>query len=140
VFHQSIAAYVLLDRKDPAGARAAALRAIAIVEHALGPDNPLRAYPELVVGKTELALGHPAAAIAPIERALALTLAPEASTDPHNIANMRLFLAHARWDAPGGDRARARTLAQQALAAFEAEGDAAKGMQADVRAWLRAHP
>ena len=64
-------------------------------------------------------------------------------TKPGLLASSRFALARALWDAPaaeGGDRARARALAEQAREAFAVETRPADQSLAKVDAWLAAHP
>jgi anti-sigma factor RsiW len=74
-------------------------------------------------------------ALAPMEEALAFQEG-EAGV-PRELAAARLVVAQALW-ATGGDRARARRLAELAIEAYRAEGDTAREDLRAARAWLSA--
>ncbi|HYH96080.1 tetratricopeptide repeat protein, partial [Hyalangium sp.] len=103
----------------------------AIHEKALGPKHPDLANPLLALGEVLLAQARPAAALAPLERAL--TLAPEG----HIRAAMQFALARALWDARPPERTRAVTLATQARDYWKGIGMASE--VATASQWLAAH-
>ncbi len=115
------------DEKQFARAKEAYGRAIEILQTALGPEHPLVAYPLTGLGASEVALGHAAAGVAPLERALAIRQVPDA--DPAERAETELALAEA---VAGSDAARARTLARAAAARWAALG--ARGAKDAARA------
>jgi hypothetical protein len=110
---------------DAAHALAEGQTGQAILERALGPDNPWLSINLLDVARAELALGRAADAAGAAERAVALATAGGTG----NIGEARLVLAEALWATPA-TRGRARELATVAAAAH-AEG---------ADAWLTAHP
>jgi tetratricopeptide (TPR) repeat protein len=86
-------------------------RSLAIREAALHGDSP--SAPTLTtVGEALLGLNRAREAQPLLEKALA-TLQAETAPNPLELANVRFDLARALWDG-GGDRGRARTLAQAA--------------------------
>jgi hypothetical protein len=87
------------------------------------------------IGETHLAAKRPTEAIAPLERGLALTAANPSHRS--HAAVLRFLLARALWDA-GRDRKRARTLAEEAAAAYADLGD--DKARAELVTWLAAHP
>jgi tetratricopeptide (TPR) repeat protein len=109
--------------------------AIAIYEK-LGSKARLTMAPYLNVGEVELERGHPAAAVAPLERALAIEESAGGGP-PADRAEVKLALARALWDAHG-DRRRAVTLAREAHALYSGEAGSKEEL-ARVDAWLTAH-
>jgi tetratricopeptide (TPR) repeat protein len=101
-------------------AKTAYERALAIRTQLGGPDSPDLADCEAGLGEVALAQHDPAAAIAHVERALALRSGPDA--DPTNVAVMRLELARSL-AAAHRDPARATQLLRDARAAFVTAGD-----------------
>jgi len=103
---------------------------------------PLGWIGEALTGEGDdlLDLGRPHDAIAPLERALALRQTPDA--DPEDRAKTSLELARALWDG-GGDRTRARTLAEAARTTFAPVAAKYGAFHADALAdadrWLAAH-
>ncbi len=83
-------------------------RAITLLERTHDPGFTGLAKPLTGQGLLGLAAGRPADAVAPLERALALGVA-----DPGKLAELRLALARALWDAKV-DRPRAHALVLQA--------------------------
>jgi tetratricopeptide (TPR) repeat protein len=107
-------------------------RALDILAPALGATNRYVSMPLVGLGTSHLALGDPHAALAPLERAVAILEAhPE---DKSELAEARFALARAVWDSHGS-ASRARTLARAARAGFgTASLDRANARAAD--AWL----
>ena len=122
--HQNLAE-LALEAGDHAAARAHALAAVAGYEASVGADHRDLVVPLWLVGRVALAERRPQAAIAPLERALAL---PE--IEPLQAAELRFVLAQALW-AAGKDRRRALELARAALAAQEDDDG-----RAPIAAWL----
>ncbi len=116
----------------PTEARAHFQEALRHWERSLGPNHPALAFALLGIGKSLLAEGDAAAAVAPIERALALRKAGE--VDTAYLAETRFALARALWLADPGERPRARALAEQAQALAVAKQDPT------LAAWLAEHP
>ncbi|MEZ4451846.1 MAG: serine/threonine-protein kinase [Nannocystaceae bacterium] len=116
-------------------ARALYERAIAVAEGTLGPEHPLVAASLNGLAEVLLAQHRPADALAAAERAVRIGEAGE--VPPERLAESRLTLARALWEVAAGptrerDRARARSLAQQALDALR-DGDRVRG---EVEAFL----
>jgi tetratricopeptide (TPR) repeat protein/predicted Ser/Thr protein kinase len=122
---------------DPARAEPMFRRALAISEKALGPDHRDGAYELIGLGQSLLAQRRAKEAIAPLERALALWSARE--SDHERAAEARFHLARALWDG-GGDRARARREAEQALSVLSPGSPRTYTRPAEIEAWLAAHP
>ena len=124
---------------QPADSLADDRAAVAIYDRR---SPPLGWISEALTGEGDdlLDLGRPRDAIAPLERALALRSTPDA--DPEDRAKTSLELARALWDG-GGDRTRARTLAEAArttLAPIAAKyGAFHADALADADRWLAAH-
>jgi len=108
--------HVLEVRHRHAEALAAATRARAIFEAALGPAHLYTADALALMGKAQLGLHAVAAAIASLEPALARGEAGHA--DPADLADMRLSLAQAL-QARGAAPQRTRELAQAARSFYE---------------------
>jgi hypothetical protein len=95
------------------------------------------------VGLADLALAQarPADALPLARRALDVR---EAVPVPgHELAEVRVLLARALWDAPveaGRDRAAAIVLAEQARDGLRRSGRHAATQLADVERWIAAHP
>ena len=114
-------------------------RAVRILEQKQGVDFVELSKPLTGQGQLELARGRPAAALAPLERAL--TLRDDQSRDVVELAELRLALARALWDS-ATDRPRARGLAvraRDALAVAPATPPLTARLQ-EVDAWLAEHP
>ncbi|WAS90654.1 serine/threonine-protein kinase [Nannocystis punicea] len=115
-------------------------RALATIEKVLGPEHPMVTYPLVGLGRVDVERGRPAAAIAPLERAVALR--ERGDEAPDVVADAHFALAEALWDAPppaGRDRSRAHALATRALAEYRAAGSAGQQVIPEVEAWLRGH-
>ncbi|HWB77270.1 MAG TPA: serine/threonine-protein kinase [Nannocystaceae bacterium] len=139
--HPSVAALLtnlagaLIKTGDPAGAEKLYHRAIAIWEGALGQDHPTLAHPLVGLATIALDRGDATAALPFAERAHALR--SREGTQPEAIAETQFLLARALWDT-GGDRVRARELAEQAAAFWREHPD--KVAEPDTpAAWLAAH-
>ncbi|HWB75411.1 MAG TPA: hypothetical protein VG755_10650, partial [Nannocystaceae bacterium] len=85
------------------------------------------------LGEAKLALGEPAEAIAPIERALALREAKK--LDPLELARTKFSLARALM-AAGRDRDRALVLARAAVAEYRTLGPRSDDWLTDAEKWL----
>ncbi|MCH9682170.1 MAG: tetratricopeptide repeat protein [Deltaproteobacteria bacterium] len=114
--------------------------ALTLLDEGLVPaGNPILANVLLPLGRSLRANEQPAAAIAPLERALKIRI--DADESVARQAVIRFELAQALWDG-GGDRDQARALARQAVTGFGGEAHAER--LARVRAWLgsrsRSHP
>jgi serine/threonine-protein kinase len=109
-------------------------RARIIWERELGLENLNLAYALTGIGISYLAENNPASALVPLERAFKIREAQE--TDQGKRGETRFALARALWDA-NRDRARARTLAEEARESFAKT--AAKTNIAEVDSWLVAH-
>ena len=94
-------------------------------------DNPALAIDLLGVGRAQLMLKQPQAAVEPLSHALKLR---ETSEDLAEVAAVRFELARALWDAKPDERERAASLAADALNATP--GD----RQSEVSKWIAAHP
>ncbi|MCX4241964.1 serine/threonine-protein kinase [Paraliomyxa miuraensis] len=112
-------------------------RAIGVWERSMGPGYPKIAM--ALVGLAELALerGDHEAARAPAVRALELRESGQVASE--QLAEARFLLARVLWPEPG-ERARARSLAEQARVSFENSSEFYAGHAADVAQWLDRHP
>jgi len=108
-------------------------RALALDEHALGPTHPDLSYSLTGIGLAELLLDHPDRAVAALERALAVR---GEIGDRSEVGELRFGLARALV-ASGGDRTRARALAEQAVADLSRDVD--RPTARAIEAWLRQH-
>jgi Tfp pilus assembly protein PilF len=111
-------------------------RALLVLEKALGADHPNLAEPLLGLAIIDMAQEHPGLARAHAERAVLVSEASESS--PDRLASSRFALARALWHYEA-ERARARTLAEQARDAFVEHGKGREGDLAEVEAWLTEH-
>jgi eukaryotic-like serine/threonine-protein kinase len=127
-------AAVLIHAKRYQDARPHLERSLKIYAKTM-PDAPEVAFPLTSLGAVELHLGLPAAAIAPLERAL--TLRDANHVDPQYGAETRFALAQALWQS-GRDRRRALTLAREAQQTYEKLGSRWQKELAGVKAWLAA--
>ena len=106
-------------------------RAVKIMEDTHGKEHTRLAEPLTGLAESLLAARRPAEALAPLERALAIT-APR--PEFHVVVVwQRFLLAQALWDS-GGDRSRARALAEQVASDPESAKDAT--FLAKVQGWL----
>jgi tRNA A-37 threonylcarbamoyl transferase component Bud32/tetratricopeptide (TPR) repeat protein len=110
-------------------------RSLAILERDLGKDHPNLAYPLTGLGISLVGQGKARAALAPLERALALRT--RSGADPTVTAETQFGLATAVADARHDLRA-AQALAQAARAAF-AGAPGKQRRRSEVDAWLAAH-
>jgi tetratricopeptide (TPR) repeat protein len=117
-------------------ARALFNAALAVSKKEFPPDHPDVGDSLNGVGASYLGQGKPEPALAPLERALAIR--EKSGAEPPHIGETRFLLARALWDS-GGDRARARALAQAARAAY---GDKApwSGKVVAIESWIAQHP
>jgi len=116
-------------------------RAAALWREALGEDNPQLAVALTRSGIVLCAAGRTREALAPLERALVLRSA--ASIDPFDRGETRFALAQALGQLPagrGGELARARELATDALEDYRKGGERAANERAEVERWLADHP
>ncbi len=107
--------------------------ALSIYAEAYGEDHPAAAYPLTAAGNCHLALGDPAAAVAPLREAQRLRVT--AGTDPVMLADTRFALARALWSS-GVDRAGAVAAAGQARADLAGQEELHPETVARVEAWL----
>jgi tetratricopeptide (TPR) repeat protein len=110
-------------------------RVRGLVEARRGPGHIDLAAPLIGLGKVALSLGQASRAIELVEAALAIAERDTDRVPPRQLAEIRFVLARALW-AGGGDPARARSLARQAL-----DGQVGrKGPEpTEIRAWLARH-
>ena len=128
---------VVAAQGDHARARELFEHSITLGDATLGPEHPEVARPLSHFGLMLVDTGHPEEAIEHLQRAEAIFL-DTVGEDHADTSGVRFDLARALWDG-GGDRTRARTLAEQALAAAEKAGPEASKEQAQYGAWLRDH-
>ena len=110
-------------------------------EVALGDEHPNLAYALTGVGKSLSSFDRHEEAVVQLERALALRL--KHGVGRSLLAKTRLALAEALWnaaEAKGGDRPRARRLAQDVLIDYAGDNKAEMVKRASVGEWLEAHP
>ena len=121
-------------------ARSGYQRAVKIFEGRFGGDHPNVAQGLDELAEVHVALGDYREALVAYERVRTIAAADKAN--PTELARSEFALARTLWNAPadaGGDRARARTLSEQALAGYTAAGtDKAKAAER-VQAWLSEH-
>lgn len=117
------------EREHLSAAYEAFERGRAILEGAEDEDPQRMAELLRGQGRVLLAQERPAEAVVPLERAVELHRAHD-STRPHVRAKAEALLARALWDS-GGDRARARSMAEAALTDHED--------RAQVQRWLDEH-
>jgi tetratricopeptide (TPR) repeat protein len=112
--------------------------ALAIDERALGPAHPQVATDLSAVGFVYVDSYREVEARPFFERSLAIFEDGERGS-PNSLAWTRFGLARALWPDPG-QRVRARTLAEQALAAYDGGAVRDEEERAEIAAWLREHP
>jgi eukaryotic-like serine/threonine-protein kinase len=122
----------------PAIARDAFQRAIALA----GATGHAQDSPELAplyagLGQAQLKAGDSAAALATLEHALAQWGGSQVSR--HLIPQTKFALAQALWQVPGGDHARARTLAEEARKEFLANQGPWLPLAKEVERWQKTH-
>ena len=106
--------------------------ALAIKERTLPPQDPNLSFSHDGIGQCLLGLGRAQDAVNELELALALR-----GNEPVPRADTRFALARALWEL-GKERGRARELATQAQADYQAGGR--KEKDAEVERWLASHP
>jgi tetratricopeptide (TPR) repeat protein len=119
----------------PVDAIAAFERSMKILIDALGPDHVVLAHDWYGIGLAELARGRARVAVKWLEQAVARRDRAGAELDRNEQAEARAALARALV-AAGGDRARARTLAEQAIAAWTDLGDNFDKRRVELERWL----
>lgn len=122
---------------DIRGALAHYRQAAEVFEQALGRDHYLTADGYLGIGLASIDLGRPAEAVAALEAALEIREAVE--EDPRPLAATRFALARALVLA-GGERRRARELAQAAREGFREAGERSRKELEEVDGWLIENP
>jgi len=126
---------LLINLGRPAEALAQLEWALKLQRETLGEDHPDSGAYLTGIGVTFTEMGRPAEAIAPLTSAIALF--ERRPRDARYLGAARNELARALWDS-GGDRVRARGLAESAAAIFREEQDAR--LLREVETWLAAHP
>jgi eukaryotic-like serine/threonine-protein kinase len=131
----------LLDRAEALldlGKHATALSLLARTEQtalaAYSPTSPAVARLYATMGNASLGLGKQAAALASLERALAIL--EVAQIDPGRVAATRFALAKAVWST---DRKRASELVQRAVAELDEAAPRWANTRHDAVAWLASH-
>ncbi|MBX7078784.1 MAG: serine/threonine-protein kinase [Nannocystaceae bacterium] len=129
---------ILQGRLDEAEARLVA--AVAGYETLYAADDPVQGWPQLALGRVELQRRRPDRALPHLERAAAAFASDQISVGDR--AEVGRLHAEALWQ--GGDRSRARAVAQAALAELEALPQplvpAFARRRSDLQAWLRERP
>jgi tetratricopeptide (TPR) repeat protein len=133
-------AKVLYDQEEYAQSEAEQRAALAIYEAALGPDHPDTMTSRSDLADVVLAQGRPAEALVLAEQSWAQR--GDEGVLIENRAYAASVLADALWDVegPARDRARARQLAQEALASYREAGDPYAADVERVEHWLETHP
>jgi tetratricopeptide (TPR) repeat protein/predicted Ser/Thr protein kinase len=103
-------------------------------ERSLGPNHPALAFALLGIGKSHLARDDAEAALAPLERALALRTAGDVGAK--NLVEARHQLARALWAARPAERPRARALVEDARRLVADE----LASYPELDHWLADHP
>lgn len=130
---------LLLHRGDAASALPYCRRAVEIGRATMPEQHPVRAYHLICLAGALREQGHVRDAIAAYDEALAIRQA--AGSSPTAVAEVHRGLAKARWQlGTKADRAAARALAKQAIAAFRAGGEEHREQVDDLEDWLRKHP
>ena len=119
----------------PADAIAAFERSGRIIGAALGEDHVVMAHVWYGLGQAELARGRAGVAVSWLERAVERRDRAGADLDRNEQAEAREALARALV-AAGGDRRRARTLAEQAIAAWQELGENFDARRTTAATWL----
>ncbi|MCY1060752.1 tetratricopeptide repeat protein [Nannocystis sp. SCPEA4] len=127
---------VLINTARPAEAKEQLEWALALQRETLGEDHPDTGAYLTGIGISLTEMGRPAEAIAPLEAAIALF--ERRPRDARYLGAARNELARALWDS-GGDKLRARGLAESAAAIFRAQPEAERLLR-EVETWLAAHP
>jgi tetratricopeptide (TPR) repeat protein/predicted Ser/Thr protein kinase len=122
---------------EPAVALPAFTRAVAIVEKNSGAEA-LELTPLLTgLGQAQLSTGDAAGAVKTLERALRIW--GERQNYRHLLPSAHFALARALWET-GGDKARARALAEKARQAFLDNKGPWLPLASEVAAWQKSHP
>jgi tetratricopeptide (TPR) repeat protein len=108
-------------------------RALTILQKGLTPDHSLIASALASNAIADVKLHHAARALPVLERTL--TMPTQNAVD---LGQRRFWLASALWDS-GGDRVRARKLAQQARTECASGGEDTKKDVTEIDAWIAAH-
>jgi eukaryotic-like serine/threonine-protein kinase len=112
-------------------------RGLKLLARGLGEESGELSVARECIGEALIDSGHPVAARAELDRALASV--SELDSDPRTIAALRFHLGRALWSTPA-KRARARQLVDTALESLRrAEGDH-RALIGRARAWLESHP
>ncbi|MDQ3266217.1 MAG: tetratricopeptide repeat protein, partial [Myxococcota bacterium] len=117
----------------PQAALAQFQRSRTLTEQLHGPDHPDLAPALLGIGKAKLALGTPREAVPVLERAVELA---RRKPLPGRTEEAQFQLARALWTA-GGDRPRARTLAEEAARSLDGQESQVR-LQQEISGWLAA--
>jgi eukaryotic-like serine/threonine-protein kinase len=125
---------IQLANGKPLDALAAYQRALGIREKSTDPTSADRATALAGIGLAELRL-HGRTSIAPLEKAVSLKDASR--LNPLGLANAQFALAQALWGG-GGSRERARSLALEALHAYQGAAVSQSG-GTQAAEWLRQH-
>jgi eukaryotic-like serine/threonine-protein kinase len=123
----------LLALGKPEAAQRDFAQALEILQRSLGPDDGDLALPLKGLGLALLSRGLPRDAEVPLERALGLTLRVDAP-DPQELAEIRWGLARAL--RASGNGARARELAEAAIAGYRTLGSESADRVREVTRWL----
>jgi len=107
--------------------------ALQIGKKQLPARHPIHAYHLNCVANSLLGMGQPVEAIAPLEQALTLQIAPN---DPSVRATLQFALARALRQS-GRDQPRAQKLAQQALQGFTSAGEHRQDNVTEIKQWLK---
>ena len=117
-------------------ARALFNSALAVWNKELAPDHSYFGDSYNGIGRSYLGQDAPESALAPLERALAIR--EKSGAEPSQIGETRFLLARALWDS-GRDRARARTLAEAAKAAYGEKAQWRDKVE-PIDRWIAQHP
>ncbi len=114
-----------------------ALRALRIYEGKLGEHHHRLRGPLLSLATAQLARGDHAAALVTAERALELS--EESPGSKRGEARARFIVAKSRWQS-AATRPEALEAAREAQRLAQSAGSGAAALNADIDAWLEAHP
>jgi tetratricopeptide (TPR) repeat protein len=124
---------VLLKQNKFAEAQEQFQKALAILRKSLAPNHSLIASALTSNAWADIHLQHAARAVSVMERVLSME-----SQGPADLGHRRFVLACALWDA-GGDRVRARKLAEEGRRGYVIMGGDAKEELDEIDAWLATH-
>ncbi|MCA9636313.1 MAG: serine/threonine protein kinase, partial [Myxococcales bacterium] len=110
-------------------------RTLAAWEAAYGPEHPMVANCDTLLGRVDYLAGRRKSALQRLERALALR--EKGGSLAEDYAETRFFLAQALWDRPK-ERPRALELARAAAAAYREVGELHRADAEEVEAWIAA--